>query len=170
MCLKNAKKIKTDKDIVCYKVLLYRSDMDSLWSPFYNKCEWEVGKRYDIEIPTKEELDEFDRIGKTDEEFPVYTRNCSYLRDSGFVEVAEKSVHNFAYHSYRDSLSAAILCRAFNSGLRNNFTDRKYVVARCTIPKDSKYIFEGSTGSGSEEKENGYASQSLIINDIVHLK
>ena len=168
MCLKKVKRITTDKDIVCYKVFLYFPQDKVLQSPYYWYFEWELGKRYDIEKPPQEELEKIDRIGKTDDEFPVYTRHCSYWMDDGLVDVDEKSVHNFAFHSYRDGLSAALHCRAFNSGLRNNFTDRKYVVARCTIPKDSKYIFEGSTGSGSEEKENGYASQSLIINDIVH--
>ena len=46
----------------------------------------------------------------------------------------------------------------------------KIVIAKCTIPKTSKFIYEGYvqiSESADEENILGYASSSLIIDKII---
>lgn len=78
-------------------------------------------------------------------------------------------------HSYRDTIT----CDAFHS--LKSFSDakkykkwleegneREFVIAKCKIPLDSNYVFEGMAVVSSEDAGvPGYASESIKIEEFV---
>ena len=72
-------------------------------------------------------------------------------------QLHQYTVNGGAYHSYQ----------TLNDVYANYFDNPRYVVCKCIIPKDSKYVYSGLNNCDEESK--GYASQKLKPIEIVHV-
>ena len=140
MCLTDAKTLKHDNNIICYKVVASVLDKDGnegkLVSPYFSKKSWKIGKT---------------------EAIPTIRRNV--------VLYGNKCVYDGAYHSFEKLSDAQKLANKKNS-IYKKFTNIRYEykVAECIIPKSSQWTYCGKFNIGFKNDEgdcNCYASQKL---------
>lgn len=147
MCLENIQKIKTEEDIIVYK-LLERNGYGCLVSPFYY-FPWEIGKVYEIGVNEPDYL-----YHKTDEGyFPI-------------------EVHGHSFHTFKNLEDAQKQLKIH----RDRWTELTYI-AKCRIPKNSRFIYEGLYPGAQTRREyancakqvryEGYASEKLEILEIL---
>ena len=72
-------------------------------------------------------------------------------------QLHQYTVEGGAYHSYQ----------TLNDVYADYFDNPGYVVCKCIIPKDSKYVYSGLNNRDEESK--GYASQKLKPIEFVHV-
>ena len=142
MCLKNSIRMATNKDIVCYKVLKRRNG--KLFSPFHQYL-WTLNEVHETPTSCPQVI--------IDEVWGRAFHTISRLEDA---------------RKYKRKLEVLPLI----SFLETNTSDFDFVICECTIPKDSKFIYEGTTNFYSMEDDKtvdaySFASQSLKINKII---
>ena len=154
MCLHYSKLITPEEDITVYKVLVkqtyhYRPEtpyevlakepyLNTLETPPYtvffspyHGAEWEIGVR---------------KKATRNEEFKATLLECAL--STGLVSCG-------AFHSFRDK------CDAQNEACYlKGITSDDLVIAKCIIPKDSFYVFEGYYSNNA-----CYASSDLIVEE-----
>ena len=145
MCLERCKttSIRTDKE--CYKVLLKNPYDGELRSPLRSGMVWAIGE-----------------TAKINADEPDFIANCSGLNQFGEVSI---EINGNAFHTLRrkrDAINYAKLLASHRPG-----TKFEIVVVKCTIPKDTKYIYEGKVQYRFFQYYDGYASQSLRVDEIV---
>lgn len=143
MCLSNIKKITVPEEgIKCYKVAKVvrfekpddYGDTVMLETP-YQHFMYRVGETYTIQAQMEPEI----------EDDPW---------DAGF-----KRLYGNAYHACADYEG---LFRVLDNVQAQLFSTRDMAVLECTIPADSRYVYEGLFSS-----KKGYASSNLRIDRIV---
>ena len=157
------------EDITCYKVLaLYRKDffervhssrteLGVLTSPIYkDTVYWEIGK---VEHAT--------RNG-----FPKGSVLKTPKKDGGRLSKVS-DVQNYVAESAFHTLKNVEDAFAYKNMLSRNLTTikrdiQRYVVTECRIPKDTRYVYAGTSVYGSKHpRYEGYASESLVVERIV---
>ena len=149
MCLENIQKIKTEEDIIVYKLLERTHEGYGCYiSPFYY-FPWEIWKVYEIGVDNPEFFYE-----KTD-------------GDNVPVEIYGKSFHTFK--NLEDAQKQLKVHRDRWTGLT--------CLAKCRIPKNSKFVYEGLYPGAQTSREQycqtiqvryeGYASEKLEILEIL---
>ena len=135
MCLEKAIQIKPEKDIICYKICVFAENR--FFSPFYY-FPYLLGK--------------VEKIGKMGPE--IYS---SYSADSEMVAIQGDSFHSFK--TLRGAKGALEIIKK-KSGTS---TTTNYVILKCVIPKDSKYVYEGLYYPDTDNKKYvSYASQQIM--------
>ena len=147
MCLVNFKRIEMGlkkKPITCYKVF-WKGDL-VLNSPLYNDvkggCFWKVG--------------ETRRVG---EDHPAFY-------DTYRFGMYEPGITGDAFHSCKGIKAA----KSFRDWLADGNKARydNYAIAKCEIPLDSKFAFEGTAVvSDDDEGLPGYVSETIKIVELV---
>ena len=137
MCLRNAKQIKQDEDIKCYKVLITATINREyiIRSPHFSQCAWSMY------IPN--------RIG------------CARPQSFFSQNTGEEYVEGAAFHTFvnlEDAKKYCKFCLAITS-----WTPR---VFECTIPKSSIFLYTGTLGSDTYS-EQCYASEALVIDRLI---
>lgn len=154
MCLYKSKKIQTDEDIVCYKVL-YKNHKKELISPYY-PIKWEVGKEtvddtninYYFETP----------LGET---YYYFTNNFKSPNEDDTLTVARG-----VFHTFKNKEDAVLAASAFTSLFTNYI-----VVYKCIIPAKSELIFEGEFLTKNQCMVDSYGSNRLkLIEEISSFK
>ena len=148
MCLSESKKITQEGDVKCYKILLMNSKGE-LVSPFYKDTNWELG-----EVRTAKFSN-----GYTEDRIASYYGSI----DSGAFHTLKTLDEAKEYYEYYKEYyyTPTILSDEWYTS----------VIAECTIPKDSKYLYEGMVYSGSLTRFlDGYASEKLKIDRVVFKK
>ena len=69
-----------------------------------------------------------------------------------------------AFHSFKNLDDAKSWSHRFSIFMHFN----KYVICKCTIPADTKYIYEGVVVPYDGYEFTGYASESIILDEIVY--
>ena len=149
MCLENIQKIKTEEDIIVYKLLERRHvGYGELVSPFYY-FPWEIGKVYEM--------------GSDEPDF-FYEKI-----DEGYFPI---EVHGHSFHTFKNLEDAQKQLKIH----RDRWTGLTYV-AKCRIPKNSRFIFEGlypgaqtfadAYSHTKQKRYEGYASEKLEILEIL---
>ena len=149
MCLLHAIEIEHEEDIKCFKFLLRNIHTGKLSSPYFQGTDWKIGKTKAVKQPVSGEK-------------PLIEARAMW----------PDKVDGFAYHTYADLLAAVrgadIFGRGYNIG-HGYFRDYKIVVAECTIPQDSKFVYKGYEQGPGETTRLGYASEKLRIDRLVSL-
>lgn len=169
MCMINCNLLTRKKDITCYKVLaLYRKDfferihsprteLGVLTSPIYkDTVYWKIGK---VEHATRNDMPEGDVL-KT------------YKEDSGKFSTKVSDIQNYvaesAFHTLKNIEDAFAYKNMLSRNLTTHRNIQRYVVTECRIPKDTKYVYVGTSVYGSKHpRYEGYASESLVVERIV---
>ena len=115
MCLEKAIQIKPEKDIICYKICVFAENR--FFSPFYY-FPYLLGK--------------VEKIGKMKP--AIY---FDYLANSDMVTIDGDSFHSFKTLRGAKGMLEILKKKSGTS------TTTNYVILKCVIPKDSKYIYEG---------------------------
>lgn len=146
MCLYFSKRMPIDGDITCYKVLLTYKRENWFGSPFVSNM-WKLGE-------TKQIKDSYF--------LPYDLYHDVRLRTSQKIDVG-------AYHTFKNKEDAiALLDRIRNMIIVGRIKDpSRYVLAKCTIPKDSKYVFRGKCNITYNNQVDGYASEKLRVDEII---
>ena len=150
------------EDITCYKVLaLYgkdspRSELGCLTSPIYkDTVYWEIGK---VEHATRNGFPKssvLKKPKKDDGEFSKVSDVQNYVAES-------------AFHTLKNIEDAFAYKNMLSRGLYTKGSVEKYVVTECRIPKDTGYVYAGTSVYGSKHpRYEGYASESLVVERIV---
>ncbi len=168
MCMINCNLLLRKEDITCYKVLaLYKKDffervissrteLGCLTSPIYkDTVYWKIGK---VEHAT--------RNG-----FPKGSVLKTPKKDGGRLSKAS-DVQNYvaesAFHTLKNVEDAFAYKNMLSRGLYKRGSIEKYVVTECRIPKDTGYVYVGtSVYGGKQPRYEGYASESLVVERIV---
>jgi len=145
MCLIDYKKIDTSKrkrGIKCYKVL--ETTYGTFDSPLFGDHDgghaWTIGEIREIEAETPWLTDTYRSNPTTDFYAPCITGD--------------------GYHTCKTLKSV----KEYLKWLNGHGSIRKFVIAECMIPKDTKYVYEGTAVvSSDDEGYPGYVSQSLKI-------
>ena len=137
MCTISKGIIYPDKDLTVFKVFEKKED-GTLRSVFYH-YNWSIGETYRTYEPAP----------------PVSVKKIGTILRGGF-------------HSYQYVLDAIRRIKDLHSVRYDAFQDdaERYVVCRCTIPKDSMFVYESEefTGNGSS---NCYVSEMLRVDEIL---
>jgi len=143
MCLYSAQKIEQKGEITCYKVLMVRVEMDGkhYFSP-YQLTEWKIGRVY---------TDRF--ISNEDSKFMV----------NGFGEI-----NSGAYHTFQKKGDATQFLKYIWKPNILRMCDG-LCVAKCVIPEENAYLYDGFTFLGKlcPEYLDSYASEKLKVVEIV---
>ena len=148
MCLFGSKKLEAQKeDITCYKVLLRIFD-GFLISPYMHGMGWEPGRTYHAD-------------GGLD-----VRKQKNFIGEGNSTNVFGGAFHTFKRKDDALKLASVILSRALRDTVP---MVKSVVVVRCTIPKDTKYVYEGITETGMDlyPSSGGYASESLSVDEVV---
>lgn len=165
MCLiKDKLKYTGNKRITCYKVL-----ESTLISP-YQWFQYILNHRYDTSFGFRAFISKYhNNIINWDK----YTslKKISYSADSFFNTVIAIINHHSkkdydiitnSFHTFKDIYSAENLRRELNY-----YSDgREYIIVKCTIPEYTWY-YEGSCGFSYSAEHNSYASESIILEEIL---
>lgn len=165
MCLiQNKLKYTGNKKITCYKVL-----ESTLMSP-YQWFQYVLNRRYDtsfgfytsISSTLNEKIDRYmlERIRTTS-----FSSNSFYNNIKAAVNYYLKKdyeVVSKGFHSFKDIFSAENLRKELNYYSNG----REYIVVKCTIPEYTWY-YEGSYGVFYSTENNSYASESIILEEIL---
>lgn len=136
MCLYKPVRVTPEEDIKAYKVLKWKF---GLRSPYHSDVEWKVGERKTVEDTGYNHFEDHDPEGSLEK---GVLHSCKYQIDA--ENIAHTLNETAETHDYPEGF---------------------YVVYECTIPKDSRFIFEGfGTPSGWDH----YASSDLIINEEIY--
>jgi len=151
MCLLHAIEIEHEEDIKCFKFLLRNIHTGKLSSPYFQGTDWKIGKTKAVKQPVSGEK-------------PLIEARA----------MRPDKVDGFAYHTYAyladATRSADIFGRVYNIGRpASYFRDYAMVVAECTIPKNSKFVYKGYEQGPGETTRLGYASEKLRIDRLVSL-
>ena len=142
MCLYSAKKVTPEDDILVYKALRVTKRSENLLtikeycSPYHWETRWHSRERKDIDASE-----------------PELVRQASLFEGEYF------RIQGNAFHSFKDKEKALE-----EAGYLEYMHDEPvgvYVVGEFIIPKDSRYVYEGSY-SGSVS----YASSSLVFRGL----
>lgn len=141
MCLTKPNKIKTEKDIVCYKVLRKSLLNKQYYSPLQDFSYY---------------------IGVTS--FATYT-------DKLFIKNSSVCIEAGAFHTFKNFISAKKFAENLKIFHRISFDNDGYVVydyviAKCIIPKNCEYIYEGYVNN--DEHTPGYASSEIKPIEILY--
>lgn len=153
MCLLNIKRIEPKGEITCYKILLKYvwKCGESYNSPCQRNHSWNFG--YTYTVPSWELLGE---------RMPHIYR---YVNEEGNYQF----IAGGAFHTIKNLEDA----KKFLSMVREKYPMKDkgpikgYVLAKCTIPKDSSFVFEGVTNIEGEYKPESYASEKLCVDEII---
>ena len=162
MCLTHAQKITPGYGRECYKVLrafIYEDgDVKCIeyHSPYFDYFVWEIGKRHTIAAD--------EPVAVVYKEHPI----------NGFNEVIwdklkpVTSIYGDALHAYMNIEDARLLALKNTPFKANENVLIKSVIARFTIPEDSKFVYTGE----ETQRDDGtcalcYASSDLIFEEIV---
>lgn len=149
MCLTKAKLIKTKNDIVCYKVLKLVSS--STPNKFYSPI---IGRDFH-QIPYAYELNRT--------ELQPSCIAPAIKSKKGVISVANGAFHSFKYERSAFNYAKRLSYDTFYASELNGKMCQ-YVVVKCIIPKDSRYIYKGKI---SGEHMRGYASSAITPIEIV---
>lgn len=142
MCLYSAKKVTPEEDILVYKVLRIRKrsvnllNIKEYCSPYHWDTVWYLRERKDIDASE-----------------PELVRQVSMFEGEYF------RIQGNAFHSFKNKEKA--MEEAGYLELMLDEPEGVYVVGEFIIPKDSRYVYEGSY-SGSVS----YASSSLVFHGL----
>jgi len=146
MCLENFKKITTEEDIIAYKLLEKMSFVDSL-----------RGRKYFS--PFYLFAWEIGKVYKEGHLAPLFGINVDH----------EQTINGGCFHTFKNLGEAQHQLQAH----RDRWTEDTYI-AKCRIPKDSNFIYEGeyvgvspAYGANGREICQGYASEKLEILEIL---
>lgn len=141
MCLTKPNKIKAERDIVCYKVLKKSLFNKQYYSPLRDFSYY---------------------IGVTS--FVTYT-------DKLFIKNSSVCIEGGAFHTFKNFISAKKFAENLNKFHRISFDNDgydvyDYVIAKCIIPKNCEYIYEGYVNN--DEYAPGYASSAIKPIEILN--
>lgn len=165
MCLiKNKLKYTGNKRITCYKVL--ESDLISPFQWFQYVLNHRYDTSFDFSTSLSSTIDGkinwhmFGLIIKTSFSSNSFINNIktavNYYRKKDYDVVLK------GFHSFKDIYSAEKLKKEFkyyNDG-------REYIIVKCTIPEYTWY-YEGYSGLNYSDEDNNYASESIILEEIL---
>lgn len=165
MCLiKNKLKYTSNKRITCYKVL-----ESTLISP-YQWFQYVLNHRYDtlfgfstsLSSTLNDKLDRYmlERIRTTS-----FSSDSFYNNIKAAVEYYRKKDYDVVskgFHTFKDIFSAENLRRELNYYSNG----REYIIVKCTIPEHTWY-YEGFCGFSYSAEDNSYASESIILEEIL---
>jgi len=156
MCLTKAKLIKTENDIVCYKVLKIRSG--KLLSPIIGRDFHQITYEYEL---NRTELQPYYI-------YPEYRIQSEKEYMGKKFKKSSITIGNGAFHSFKYERSAFKYAKrlSYDSFYATEFPGDicQYIVVKCIIPKNSKYIYKGKI---SGEHMIGYASSAITPIEIV---
>ena len=149
MCLTKATKMPIENGgRKAYKFLVrYPKDPAGVYHSPYYETSWVIGKTY------------------TEEGSPE-SGTCDDIRRNLRINQYRGIINGCAYHSYKDLDYARYTGVDFFVYSVNKHSGRRkfsVVVAECTIPDDSEYMFDGFTQSGIP----AYASEKLRVDKIL---
>ena len=162
MCLiKDKLKYTGNKRITCYKVL-----ESTLISP-YQWFQYVLNHRYDTSFDfstsissTIDEKIKFHTLDKTKFKRESFAYNIvaviSYYCKKDYDVVTK------GFHTFKDIFSAENLRKE----LKYYSDSREYIIVKCTIPEYTWY-YEGSSGFSYSREQNCYASESIILEEIL---
>lgn len=139
MCLVDCTKIKTNEDVICYKVVKNINNV-IFSSPFKSATIWEIGKQKEIKNTAISNLKKYSLYKQK-----VITN--SYMH----------KIYGCAYHTFTTEEDAFDYIK--KSRCENAFF--RFSVLKCVIPKSSKYVYEGTFSITESIKYKSYASQKL---------
>lgn len=129
MCLMNPMKLNRGEDITVYKVL-GQDENGGLHSPIHN-FDWVVGETASID-------------------------DKAVFKEYHYFNYTATSVEGNAFHSFREKETAEQYLRS-KEGVFCKY--KKFVVAECVIPADSKFVYLGAYNTG----DDSYASEKLKV-------
>ena len=150
MCLYTCHRIEPKEDITCYKIVVtYKNIKDTYGSPFHVK-RWRLGET--CSIPKHQYETE-----------PV----VKYFKKGW--QGSFSMIKGAAFHTYKRQEDAIYVLSMFRNNVIVGMAKERdrYVLAKCTIPKNSKYIFEGECSSPYITQPEGYASEQLRVDEII---
>lgn len=162
MCLiKDKLKYTGNKRITCYKVL-----ESTLMSP-YQWFQYVLNHRYDTSFDfgtslssTIDEKIKFHTLDKTKFKRESFAYNIlaaiSYYYKKDYDTITK------GFHTFKDIFSAENLRKE----LKYYSDSREYIIVKCTIPEYTWY-YEGSSGFSYSREQNSYASESIILEEIL---
>ena len=168
MCMINCNCLTREEDITCYKVLaLYKKDfferihsprteLGRLTSPIYKDTVfWEIGK---VEHVNRNGMPKGSVLKKPTKDGGKFSR----------VSDVQNYVAESAFHTLKNVEDAFAYKNMLSRGLYRRGSIEKYVVTECRIPKDTGYVYVGtSVYGGKQPRYEGYASESLVVERIV---
>ena len=150
MCLRYCNKVVAEEDIICYKVVNVVPGGVCFKSPV-KKSFYFIGKKKEIKNVS------------------LKSKNLSIYKEKLLTNSRIRKIDSCAYHTFKtlDEARSFINCY-YDTSIKR--------ILKCKIPKNSKYIFEGTFNYGGktpfsengEPIKNSYASQKLIpIEEII---
>lgn len=165
MCLiKDKLKYTGNKRITCYKVL--ESTLTSPYQWFQYMLNHRYNTSFDFGTSLSSTLDEkinrymLERIIITSFSSNSFFNNIkaaiNYYRKKDYDVVTK------GFHTFKDIYSAENLRKE----LKYYSDGREYIIVKCTIPEYTWY-YEGSSGFSYSREQNSYASESIILEEIL---
>ena len=160
MCLTKAKLIKTKNDIVCYKVLklVSPSTPNKFYSPIIGRDFHQITYEYEL---NRTELQPYYI-------YPEYRIQSEKEYMGKKFKKGSITIGNGAFHSFKYEHTALKYAKrlSYDSFYASELYGKicQYVVVKCIIPKDSRYIYRGKI---SGEHMRGYASSAITPIEIV---
>lgn len=142
MCLSVPKLITPKKDIVCYKVLKVYNDKSSVFVSEFQSFHYELGHTY-----------------STNKNKPKIVETVPTLCRWKIV------IEGDAFHSFKTVMGAKGYCKKY--GYSSSVNDYNYVIVKCVIPKESKYIYEGDYDNSWGTGYKSYASQMIKPIEVI---
>ena len=79
-----------------------------------------------------------------------------------YYRIKDYDVVTKGFHTFKDIYSAENLRKE----LKYYSDGREYIIVKCTIPEYTWY-YEGSSGFSYSREQNSYASESIILEEIL---
>ncbi len=162
MCLTKAKLIQTKNDIVCYKVLklVSPSTPNKFYSPIIGRDFHQIPYAYEL---NRTELQPFCIAPEIVGYRFIEKEYMGMKSKKGVISVANGAFHSFKYERSALKYAKRLSYDSFY-GTELDGKICQYVVVKCIIPKDSRYIYKGQI---SGEHMRGYASSAITPIEIV---
>ena len=169
MMVKDVNDIKiADKDIVCYKVVQQLSN-GKIVTPYMG-----------YEVDKESVMTDIANVGKADEFIPevlykhgpmlpfrffYYYSRIKWMREKWYHKKYPYVLGGGGFHTYRHYLPALKFMK-----IRNMHTNGGFKVAKCIIPKGTKYLSGVTDGLVDESRPNKtYISKKLKVEKIYNL-
>lgn len=165
MCLiKNKLKYTGNKRITCYKVL--ESTLTSPYQWFQYMLNHRYNTSFDFGTSLSSTIDGkinwylFEPIIKTSFSSNSFLNNIK--ASINYYCKKDYDVVTKGFHTFKDIYSAENLRKE----LKYYSDGREYIIVKCTIPEYTWY-YEGSSGFSYSREQNSYASESIILEEIL---
>lgn len=157
MCLRNPVKLHDKEPITVYKVFGVSVTNGALESPVTKSKYFELGKKlYAVDNAQNQHISNIS----------MFLNHFSFTYDLFYTNQVIKESENFhgAFHSFKEIEHCKCWAKLHNIFLHYD----KYVICKCTIPSDTEYAYSGIVHSNDYAEYPGYASESIIIDEIVY--